>query len=1167
MPSFPWRFRRRHIDPHPSGILKRRIFGRLSLWTAILLAFLLCLPLLLKALGFLLTTGPVEAWLKARARGALASSLHSRVEFRDLTTDLLTHLEARDVTLYALDPPGSEPYVRFDLLRLDYPFLPILTGRWIIRHIHLGKVHILLHRDPQGRWHIPVLGSPSPAGRKGPAVTTQGFRVLFRRFTVDRVEVEVRDDLQGHHALLDCRNGKLRRSQTSWTLEAQVASLKANGQTLIDPASRADNTLRARWSPLETRLERSNLSFLGGTLSATGVLVRDGTLKDASLEIHQADLSRVGRALRLPEAPFQGALEGTLRLSGNLERPDRLRSVGDLTLHPRAGSDEEPSPIAMRWTLDHGSLEATFEESANDILLKATVDSRGALKGLVTASLASLPTLTALLCWGGEIEGSLAATGDITGSWRRPRLDLRLDGNAIRVERFPLDRVDGRVLWDAQGVRLDRVRVVGTQRAFHTDQAPFGLKGLSGGVTYQLLVEGPLSNPTARLEAELKRPGWGPLKFDRGALQVVLENHVARLDFFKGQRDFTVLQLKARHDLRKGVGALDLVTLESKSEAQRGKDFAVALPEKAAQDGDHFLADWAKKAGGGFQAEAHCEDFDLSRLGDLSPTSRRVAGKLTAALSLKRAGRKQPLKVTGKASLREGLYQARYDAAPVKDLQGSVAWQGSRFTLAGARGSIRDIPFELEGHAALPQTESPWDLRLKASGREALLVSGRVGPGGWDLTATLDALPAALAEPFLTFFRDMRGSFSGRVAVRGQTSSPTFHGPFTTDAFSTFLPVLNARLSDAQLETTLSGSRVTLAPSPLRFNGGPVTLRGTTSWNAPGLGDFDFKGSCAKVKVDLPRLLKGTLEKGSFSWARHEDGFLLSGNLDISEGRWLKDFETGEDEPGATYGDFLDRTRFSVRFRGAQNLWLDNNMARCRVDAEATLTGSWPAPTLLGRFTALEGHVLYLDRRFVIEKGSAVFDDATVINPQLDLRAATTLRSYSATGAPQPYAIRFTVSGPLDRMALGLSSDPNLSQADIVSLLTFGATQQEMVTRNPRTGASTGETLLTRAGTLTAQTLADYSARKVGRWIGLEDLSLEGDALGLEKGSSSDGARISATTRVTDRVSVTYRTNTGSDPLRSVRIGYYLSNQLSVVTEGAQSGETSLDLKYRLLFR
>jgi autotransporter translocation and assembly factor TamB len=263
----------------------------------------------------------------------------------------------------------------------------------------------------------------------------------------------------------------------------------------------------------------------------------------------------------------------------------------------------------------------------------------------------------------------------------------------------------------------------------------------------------------------------------------------------------------------------------------------------------------------------------------------------------------------------------------------------------------------------------------------------------------------------------------------------------------------------------------------------------------------------------------------------------------------------------------LDRTRFSVRFRGAQNLWLDNTMARCRVDAEATLTGSWPAPTLLGRFTALEGHVLYLDRRFVIEKGSAVFDDATVINPQLDLRAATTLRSYSATGAPQPYAIRFTVSGPLDRMALGLSSDPNLSQADIVSLLTFGATQQEMVTRNPRTGASTGETLLTRAGpsrprpwpiTRPARS-GDGSASRTSPW--------RATALGLEKGSSSDGARISATTRVTDRVSVTYRTNTGSDPLRSVRIGYYLSNQLSVVTEGAQSGETSLDLKYRLLFR
>jgi autotransporter translocation and assembly factor TamB len=466
--------------------------------------------------------------------------------------------------------------------------------------------------------------------------------------------------------------------------------------------------------------------------------------------------------------------------------------------------------------------------------------------------------LTALLCWGGEIEGSLAATGDITGSWRRPRLDLRLDGNAIRVERFPLDRVDGRVLWDAQGVRLDRVRVVGTQRAFHTDQAPFGLKGLSGGVTYQLLVEGPLSNPTARLEAELKRPGWGPLKFDRGALQVVLENHVARLDFFKGQRDFTVLQLKARHDLRKGVGALDLVTLESKSEAQRGKDFAVALPEKAAQDGDHFLADWAKKAGGGFQAEAHCEDFDLSRLGDLSPTSRRVAGKLTAALSLKRAGRKQPLKVTGKGFPCGRGFTKRVTTRPGQGpprLRGLA--KGQSFHPRGRSGfPSGTLPSSSRASAALPQTESPWDLRSKR--RVARRSSSRAAWDPGDGTSPRPWTPPrrhrrALSSPSSGL---ARLPSRGRVAVRGQTSSPTFHGPFTTDAFSTFLPVLNARLSDAQLETTLSGSRVTLAPSPLRFNGGPVTLRGTTSWNAPGLGDFDFKGSCAKVKVDLPRLLK-----------------------------------------------------------------------------------------------------------------------------------------------------------------------------------------------------------------------------------------------------------------------------------------------------------------------
>jgi hypothetical protein len=153
-------------------------------------------------------------------------------------------------------------------------------------------------------------------------------------------------------------------------------------------------------------------------------------------------------------------------------------------------------------------------------------------------------------------------------------------------------------------------------------------------------------------------------------------------------------------------------------------------------------------------------------------------------------------------------------------------------------------------------------------------------------------------------------------------------------------------------------------------------------------------------------------------------------------------------------------------------------------------------------------------------------------------------------------------------MALALTSDPPLSQPDIGSLLTLGATQQEIISRNPQSGSSAGGALLSRAGSLTEQTLTDYSTRKVGQWIGLEDLTMQGDVLGLGgAGNASSGPLISATTHITDRVNVTYSTSTGSNPQRAVRIGYYLSNRISIVTQSDQSGQTDLDLKYRLLFK
>jgi hypothetical protein len=1147
--------------PPPRLHFARRWFRRL-LW--VLVAFLF----LMFFFAWLLTTPPVKNWLKERARVTLESALQSRVYFGNLDTNLLTHLVLHNVCLYPKNPNIHKPYLTLSELSVDYPTLPLLAGRWYIRRIHLGTVHIELTRLPSGRLNLPFLYSLTSKTSSGPSVKTRGFHVTFKRFDMDRLTVLLHDEKLGHQTRLDCRDGRLTHSSYNWILEATVHALLLDGQPVVEKKKGISNTIRAHWNPWESALEKSDLEFLGGQIIARGVLMQSGIFRDTSFEIHGANLSRFVKILAFNRTPLDGTLDASATFFGNPDFPQKLQSSGHMVIHPIDPSPSQTNLIDLRWDLQHGALNASLAEEDNDILFKANINPDGSLKGVLTASFDSLSTLTQRSGLG-ESSGTLAATGDLSGTLHHPKLVLQIDGLNLRIAQFPADRIEGHIQWEPGNLRFNHVRITGSERAFHEDQKPFGLSGLSGGVTYLLELDGPSSDPSAHLTADFKRPGWKFLKFDRAALRASLSHHRFRVDLFKGQRDFTVLQFQGQHDFHKGDGLFNLLLAEVKGSTSRGADFANPLPEKTASSAEHFTAQWLRKKNGGFDGSASCRDFNLAFLTDLAPSSSRMEGKLTTNLLLHRAGPRQPLSVTGQASLRSGLWRSRYDTAPVEGLQGEADWKGSKINLKELRGTIRGVVFQVKGSAALPTTDAPWNLTLLAAGKQALLLTGHVGPEKLDLSADLGPLPAGFIEPFLSFLKDISGNLQGKFHITGTLGSPLVQGRFQTNQLNLFLPVLNARLSKGDLNASLKGNRLVLDPSLLRFNDGPLTLSGAMAWGSNGLEEFNFRTTFSKAKVSMPGLMKGTLEQGWISWAMSEDGYLLSGDADLSEGRWLKPFKMGSNSSTPSeLPDFLNRTRLSIRFRGSQNLWLDNNYAKILAEADAALTGTWGAPTLLGTFTAIEGKVLYLDRRFTVESGSANFNDATTINPVLSLQAAATVRSYGVDGNPIPYTLSLSISGPLDQMVLSLTSDPALSQSDIVSLLTLGATQQEIVSRNPQSSTSTGDVLLSRAGSLTEQTLADYSTRKVGQWIGLEDLSMQGDPLGLGGSTSgSSSPQISATTRITDKISVTYQTNTGSNPQRSVRIGYYLSNRFSIATQSDQTGQSSLDLKYRLLFK
>lgn len=151
----------------------------------------------------------------------------------------------------------------------------------------------------------------------------------------------------------------------------------------------------------------------------------------------------------------------------------------------------------------------------------------------------------------------------------------------------------------------------------------------------------------------------------------------------------------------------------------------------------------------------------------------------------------------------------------------------------------------------------------------------------------------------------------------------------------------------------------------------------------------------------------------------------------------------------------------------------------------------------------------------------------------------------------------------MDEARVTISSDPALSQTDILSLLTLGATQQQL-TGTGQQNTTTADVLRNRLESLSSQEITGYVSGKVGHMLGLEQLSIQGNLFNLNKNS---GPELIASKRLSDRLKITYTTNVGQLNNNGIRLDYKLTNHFSLEGQTDQFGNTGVDLKYKIKFK
>jgi translocation and assembly module TamB len=231
---------------------------------------------------------------------------------------------------------------------------------------------------------------------------------------------------------------------------------------------------------------------------------------------------------------------------------------------------------------------------------------------------------------------------------------------------------------------------------------------------------------------------------------------------------------------------------------------------------------------------------------------------------------------------------------------------------------------------------------------------------------------------------------------------------------------------------------------------------------------------------------------------------------------------------------------------------------------------------------------------FLVREGYVRFDDPLKITPKLDVRAQTEYRRYAASSAPAQagssgssevsgaagssspvsaaastsaagvWRITLQLRGEIDNLERTLSSDPPLSQEDIVLLLAIGMTRAEI----DRGGTSAlGETVGLEA--LSALTGADKAVKTIVPLI---------DEFRFGTGYSSRTARsepeVTVGKRIADRLHASV--TTGVSENREVRsnIEWRLNRNVSVQgsydnlndVSSSPVGNVGVDLRWRLEF-
>ena len=861
-----------------------------------------------------------------------------------------------------------------------------------------------------------------------------------------------------------------------------LVEVNGKGFTLANVSGRADTSIRsaeiAAWNLgdvfLNTKLARNEAMVTGQLKSILGHADWRGQV--VFEDVPRYELTFSADRLDVQKLSSDRMIKGDLNLTGNIKG---------------AGLNLAAMNTLVRINLQRSRLgEVELEQGT---LLASIADQR------IRVSQGTLRASDAMAAVKGDIGIDLQQQG---------RIEYRLRVKTLSPWLALIDRQGSgsfNLAGEAKG-NLDDLKTQGKMTLNSIDFEGTAIK--AGGIDYDLAYSSSRSLPYGLLKISLsdirrgyrlqsldgmvRIPAQTPSRFDLDVKARDAQNRThslaAQLDYQPGHSVARVARLNV--DLPDGSWRLyQPVTVE-----QRDQDFFVDRLLMRA-NGRELLLEGQFSLTGNQALQLKVEKLPIEGLRVFFPEMPDVTGILSAQVQL--GGTAATPQVV--ASL--GLENSKFAGYSYAGLVVSGSYRDQRVDL---KATVRqDQLHTLSATATVPMTLS-WNNGWRAEVQDN--IDSHIQSSGLNL-AFLDAFAGNAIQ-------GIGGEVEVDLRVRGSLNQPVANGVLRLRDGKFTPTALGIQISSVTAEGLLEPRGIRLSQITARANKGEVSGSGFITLQKFVPQGIDLSISAKQwpaintqryqIEVDGAARIGGTLVApritGSLEVPRGELRPDLS-FLDRSSTPVKRDptitvvSKTSSGNPAVKEeskdqadSEIWRNTTLDMQIRIRDNLWLRHRNANVELSGDLrVIKASGGNLRLTGIIQSVRGWMVFQGRRFTLTRGRLEFTGGEKIEPALDIEAEYRINSY---------LVRVIVKGTSEKPSLTLASDPQLDQADILSLLLFNKPVSSL---NKGEQASLQENAIGIVG--------GFAATKIGQAVA-ESLGLQN--LGVDIGSidfSGDSVR------------------------------------------------------------